>query len=162
LQRYARIDLGIRIDLPWRPISDTTLAWMNAAAKPDAKPERSCGPHVAIGTIDYGGGETGYLVYIKSSLTGDENDYVRDYARRYSLFPHESTGDQFFSEEQFEVYRALGFHMTSGMLSGHDCIEVVGTRDGAGITFNDVTNPAIRTVRDALTPRVAPPAALPV
>ena len=38
---------------------------------------------MAIGTIDYGGGEIGYLVYLKSSLTGDENDYIRDYSRRY-------------------------------------------------------------------------------
>jgi hypothetical protein len=28
-------------------------------------------------------------------------------------FPHHSTGDQFFDEEQFEAYRALGYHMAS-------------------------------------------------
>jgi hypothetical protein len=118
LQRYARIDLGIRINLPWGEIRTHTLSWMNSNAgklKPEqAVPACSSGPHVAIGTIDYGGDAIGYLVYIKSSLTGDENDYVRDYARRYASFPHETTGDQFFSEEQFEVYRALGFHMTYG------------------------------------------------
>ena len=70
--------------------------------------------------IDYDGGEKGWLLYIKSSLTGDENDYVRDYARRYDQFPHEPTGDQFFSEEQFEVYRALGFHITNRLLNGDD------------------------------------------
>jgi hypothetical protein len=66
-------------------------------------------------------------VYIKSSLTGDENDYIRDYARRNDTFPHETTGDQFFSEEQFEVYRALGFHMSHGFLTedaGADAIVV--------------------------------------
>ena len=47
---------------------------------------------------------------------GDENDYIRDYARRNDRSPHETTGDQFFWEEQFEVYRALGFHMTHGLL----------------------------------------------
>ena len=26
-------------------------------------------------------------------------------------FRHETTGDQFFGEEQFEAYRALGFHI---------------------------------------------------
>src|SRR5262249_4293968 len=101
LQRYARIDLGIRITLPWDGIQKQTLAWMkdNAGKTPPDKPAPDAkeGPHVAIGTIDYGGGETGYLVYIKSSLTGDENDYIRDYARRYDRFPHETTGDQFFS-----------------------------------------------------------------
>jgi len=119
LQRYARIDLGIIIDLPWTPIRNTTREWMKCSAgkASDPPPRSSAGPHVAVGTIDYGSGETGYLVYIKSSLTGDENDYIRDYARRNDTFPHETTGDQFFSEEQFEVYRALGFHMTHGFLT---------------------------------------------
>jgi Patatin-like phospholipase len=130
LQRYARIDLGIRIDLPWTPIRTHTLQWMNcnAGKPPSPPPTASDGPHVAVGVIDYGGGEKGYLVYIKSSLSGDENDYIRDYARRNYSFPHETTGDQFFSEEQFEVYRALGFHMTHGFLSGdHDLAVGDGT-----------------------------------
>jgi hypothetical protein len=50
---------------------------------------------------------------VKSSFTGDENDYVVDYKRRNPAFPHETTLDQLFSEEQFEVYRALGFHAVS-------------------------------------------------
>ena len=53
---------------------------------------------------------TAVLLYIESSLTGDENDYVIDYKRRNPDFPHETTLDQLFSEEQFEAYRALGFH----------------------------------------------------
>jgi hypothetical protein len=94
------------------------------AKSPAEEPKPSPGPHVAIGTIEYDGGHTGWLVYIKASLTGDENDYVRDYARRYDQFPHESTGDQFFSEEQFEVYRALGFHIANRLLSGADVAQV--------------------------------------
>ncbi|WFU41934.1 cell division protein [Bradyrhizobium sp. CB82] len=126
LQRYARIDLGIIIDLPWSPIRTCTLGWMacNAGKPPTPPPDSSGGPHVAIGTIDYGGANIGYLIYIKSSLTGDENDYIRDYARRYERFPHESTGDQFFSEEQFEVYRALGFHIAHRFLTGLDDVSV--------------------------------------
>ncbi|MEY4680611.1 MAG: hypothetical protein ACO3DJ_00980 [Alphaproteobacteria bacterium] len=107
LQRFARIDLGVRIELPWQPIREATLAVMRGEAAP------ASAPHVAVGTIDYGDA-TGTLVYVKSSLTGDENDYIRDYARRNPSFPHETTGDQFFSEEQFEVYRALGFHAVNG------------------------------------------------
>ena len=63
---------------------------------------------------------TGILIYIKASLSGDENDYVLDYKRRNPTFPHESTVDQFFSEEQFEAYRALGFHAARGLLTGAD------------------------------------------
>jgi hypothetical protein len=57
------------------------------------------------------------LIYFKSSVTGDEKDYVRDYKRRNPAFPHETTGDQFFTEEQFEMYRALGFHMVDGFFA---------------------------------------------
>jgi hypothetical protein len=131
LQRYARIDLGIRIDLPWDPISEATCGWMAVGSPQKPKPpedlKASNGPHIAIGRIQYGGSEDGYLIYIKSSLTGDENDYVRDYARRYGRFPHETTGDQFFSEEQFEVYRALGFHATYGFLEGKDANVIVSS-----------------------------------
>ena len=40
-------------------------------------------------------------------LSGDESDYILDYKRRNRDFPHETTSDQFFDEEQLEVYRAL-------------------------------------------------------
>ena len=110
----------------------------------------SQGPHAAIGTIDYGGGERGYILYIKSSLTGDENDYIRDYARRYSRFPHESTGDQFSSEEQFEVYRALGFHMMHCALCGGDHIQVVGAPPDAVVKFDDPSLEPVRKLRAAL------------
>ena len=137
LERYARIDLGIRFDLPWEAIRKTTLALMSASSgtAEASAPNPQSGPHAVIGTIDYGGGEIGYLMYVKTSLTGDENDYIRDYARRYSRFPHEATGDQFFSEEQFEVYRALGFHIVHGALSGSDHIEVVGAPPAAVVKF---------------------------
>ena len=118
LQRYARIDLGIRIDLPWQAIATTTRAVMAANAGKGAMPPEQKGPHAALGIIHYDNGTQGYLLYLKSSLTGDENDYVRDYGRRNPSFPHETTADQFFSEEQFEAYRALGFHVAFDALTG--------------------------------------------
>jgi hypothetical protein len=96
--RYARIDRGVEID-----IDLTDLA--------PPKPSR----HWALGTIDYGQGEKGWLLYVKASLTGDENPYIREYHDRNGDFPHESTGDQFFSEEQFEAYRALGAHVANDL-----------------------------------------------
>ncbi|MGY8662485.1 cell division protein [Bradyrhizobium sp. UFLA05-109] len=155
LQRYARIDLGVRIDLPWTPIRECTRALMarnasneSAPCQHDDRPQDHA--HVAIGTIDYGGGDYGYLVYIKSSLTGDENDYIRDYARRHATFPHETTGDQFFSEEQFEVYRALGFHTTHGFLCGDNPVVVGSAVDPRMVRFTDAGQPAIDAVRGAL------------
>jgi hypothetical protein len=158
LQRYARIDLGARIDLPWTPIRDRTRAIMaenadktSAQASPDTSDDAAKDHvHVAIGIIDYGSGDKGYLVYIKSSLTSDENDYIRDYARRNHTFPHETTGDQFFSEEQFEVYRALGFHMTHGFLAGDHPVAVGSGTAPRTARFTDPGEPAIDAVREAL------------
>jgi hypothetical protein len=85
---------------------------------------------VALGEIDYPpppggtsektGREKGVLIYIKASLSGDENDYILSYKTRYPSFPHESTADQLFSEEQLEVYRSLGEHITRHFLDGKD------------------------------------------
>jgi len=124
LQRYARIDLGIRIDLPWQEIRKVTLETGKAMRENGGQgvAEPHPGPHCAIGKIHYEDGVDGVLVYVKSSMSGDENDYVRDYKRRYPSFPHENTGDQFFSEEQFEAYRALGFHATQGVITARDVV----------------------------------------
>jgi hypothetical protein len=120
LQILARIDLGVTIDLPWEALQKQALGVTSSALYGPAGPPGSKGPHAAVGTIHYGEEETGVLIYIKSSLSGDENDYILDYKRRNESFPHETTVDQFFNEEQFEVYRALGFHATRGLLTGAD------------------------------------------
>jgi len=119
LERYALIDLGIRIDLPWQQIADVAKATGKEIDEKGDAPKKS-GPHVAIGEIRYPGGRKGVLIYIKSSLTGDENDYIFHYKRRYSAFPHETTLDQLFTEEQFEAYRALGFHAAYGFFDRRD------------------------------------------
>ncbi len=119
LQILARIDLGIRIELPWKKIARRALETSEAfRTKVDCKCNK--GPHGAIGIIHYSESEIGLLFYIKSSMSGDENDYVMDYKARHPTFPHETTIDQFFSEEQFEVYRALGFHAARRFFSGLD------------------------------------------
>jgi Patatin-like phospholipase len=119
MERYARIDLGVRIDLPWQKITNVTRATAKSIDETGDCPKLA-GPHCAIGDIEYPGNRRGVLVYIKSSLTGDENDYVFHYRRRYPRFPHETTLDQMFSEEQFEAYRALGYHATYGLFDRRD------------------------------------------
>ncbi|MDQ0394486.1 patatin-like phospholipase family protein [Labrys monachus] len=126
LQRYARIDRGILIDLPWPAICAASKAVTPTSTRGAAGDPSLChGPHVAVGRVDYGldtqgKREYGVLIYLKSSLTGDESDLIRDYLRRNAAFPHETTLDQFFSEEQFEVYRALGFHIANNFFAGRD------------------------------------------
>jgi predicted acylesterase/phospholipase RssA len=150
LQRYARIDLGARIDMPWDDIRRATCDWMDWHAGGDTPLTPQAGPHAAIGRIDYGQGRTGHILYIKSSLTGDENDYVRDYARRNGRFPHESTGDQFFSEEQFEVYRALGFHIAHRLLNGGDVAQVYDAEARCAHLNIRAQHPNVDPVRRAL------------
>jgi hypothetical protein len=123
LQRFARIDLGARIEMKWSLIQSVSLATQKNA------PDMREGPHCSVGRIEYDNGGVGILLYVKSSVTGDENDYIKDYNRRYRDFPHESTGDQFFSEEQFEVYRALGFHAVDGALKGKHTVQTLDGED---------------------------------
>jgi hypothetical protein len=122
LQRYARIDLGVLIALPWAEIRDGTRAASEEIAKSGGLPPHAAphGPHCAVGEIIYPQNQKGILLYIKSSITGDENDYIVDYKRRFPSYPHETTADQLFSEEQFEAYRALGFHAVNELFLGND------------------------------------------
>ena len=107
LIRLAAIDLGIRIHID----IDTFQK---------GKKKQYSKAHYAIGDIDYGNGKKGKLYYIKASLTGDENPYIREYHQRFPEFPHESSAEQFFSEEQFEAYRALGSHMADKLVNDNE------------------------------------------
>lgn len=58
--------------------------------------------------------DDGWLIYIKPTLRGRGEQIPYDifsYSRESPSFPHESTADQWFSESQFESYRALGSHI---------------------------------------------------
>jgi predicted acylesterase/phospholipase RssA len=150
LQRYARIDLGVLIDLPWAEIRDATRAASEEIAKSGGLPPNAAphGPHCAVGQITYPQNRKGILLYVKSSITGDENDYIVDYKRRFPSYPHETTADQLFSEEQFEVYRALGFHAVSELFGGGDH---VGMRPKAAQWQGPVLNdPLVKAAKDLL------------
>lgn len=59
--------------------------------------------------------EIGYLVYLKLSLTGNEGEFIRRLKSDEPSFPHHPTANQFFTEVQFEAYRALGEHVGDKM-----------------------------------------------
>ncbi len=150
LQRYARIDLGVLIDLPWAEIRDATRAASKEIAETGGLPPNAAahGPHCAVGEIGYPQGRKGILIYVKSSITGDENDYIVDYKRRFPAYPHETTADQLFSEEQFEVYRALGFHAVTEVFSGRD---QVGMRPKTAQWHGPVLNePLVKAAKELL------------
>jgi hypothetical protein len=52
---------------------------------------------------------------------------VKEYAARHDTFPNESTGDQFFDENQFESYRELGRHIGRKVF-----LPLVGSIPGVG------------------------------
>jgi len=108
LTRYARIDMGIEIEMGLDSIRKDQFG--------------NSKTHWAIGDIHYGNGEEGKLLYIKLSVTGEEPEYVRAYRTKFPQFPHESTSDQFFTEEQFEAYRALGCYACRKMFENKDVL----------------------------------------
>ncbi len=102
LIRFARIDMGVDIDIDLNELRPNS----------DGFNEN----HWALGKIHYSEKETGHLIYIKVSLTGDENEYIREYHTRYPEYPHQPMTYQFFDEPQYEAYRALGYHTTNKMI----------------------------------------------
>jgi Patatin-like phospholipase len=109
--RKCRMDFGAEISL------DLSALKKQAGTKESTK-------HFAVGTIKYPPppGEkaddklyVGKVVYIKSSLTGDEPVDVMSYAKEHEAFPHDMTTNQWFTESQFESYRRLGDHIVSGI-----------------------------------------------
>lgn len=98
--RHAYIDKGIEVDI----------------ALADLRPDERTGlsaRHCAVGRIYYPDRpwQRSWVVYLKSSLTGNEPEPILNYKREHPAFPHETTADQFFDDAQFESYRALGFHV---------------------------------------------------
>lgn len=104
--RYARIDLGITIAIDVEELRLTASGTSTRSAR-----------HFTVGVIDYGDEQCGHLVYVKSSMTGDEPETIRQYREMNPTFPQESSSNQFFTERQFEAYRALGEHIITDMLA---------------------------------------------
>ena len=98
--RKARIDFGVDVALDLRPLQN----------KKDTEYSAS---HCVVGSVVYPEDpeNPGTVVYIKSSLTGDEPADVLNYKKQHPVFPHDSTTDQWFTESQFESYRRLGHHV---------------------------------------------------
>jgi hypothetical protein len=103
--RMCRTDFGVEIE--FKDSKDLS----GISRKGDNVPENFSGAHFAVADIKYPGGPSGKLIYVKSSITGDEPADVLGYHMKVPLFPHESTADQWFDESQFESYRRLGQHV---------------------------------------------------
>src|SRR5262249_52826547 len=113
--RKIAIDLGVTVRFPHLSVLE------KRPAKGDDK--KMVGPNVpyhTIGEIDYpaadGTSDKGLILYIKPSFHGTESADICSYAIAHKSFPHEDTANQWFTESQFESYRALGFKITDDLL----------------------------------------------
>jgi hypothetical protein len=117
----CRADFGAEIDLDLRPLrkqDDTQYSKAHCVvgtirypppqgegAKADLATACEClGDE---GDDDY----TGVIVYIKSSLVGDEPADLLTHQLKCAEFPQDSTANQWFTETLFEAYRRLGHHI---------------------------------------------------
>ena len=133
LMRLAEIDLNVKIKFPegsldklWKkPKGEADGRMLTDDKKSDEKQNsKNCetSQHFSVAKITYPKRngmdvETGYLLYIRSSLTGKEDQVIKSYQRENSAFPHEPTADQLFDEGQFEAYRRLGVQMMNQTLA---------------------------------------------
>ena len=113
----ARAAMLLRLDQSWTlDLSREHLEDLRPARPGGSYAERMPKSSVAAGTfsrrreLDDGriDEQKVKVFYVKAGLVPGLPLEVQRYAEDHPDFPHESTADQFFSEEQFEAYRLLG------------------------------------------------------
>jgi hypothetical protein len=113
----VRVDFGAKISFD---VPDFGLDKLRpgSAAQGQGAPLASAALAVrgfAIGRIRYRDdprdAPSGTLIYFKGTITPGLSVDLYGYKNAHGDFPHESTGDQFFDEDQFEAYRELGYHL---------------------------------------------------
>ena len=126
--RKIRIDLGVPIEFP------TRMPIFARESRTDAAGTYWAIARIRYSQIDRPAGDLapdddydGVLLYVKPAIYGHEPADVDNYARMSPAFPHESTADQFFTESQFESYRALGSYVVDQM-----CGELAGEGQRGG------------------------------
>ncbi len=92
----ARSELGVEVEI------DPTLIKLDE----DGFAVDSC----AVGIIRHNDEVVGRLIYAPTVLTHKVPWDVRAYKEADPVFPHHSTGDQLYTDQRFEAYRALGEH----------------------------------------------------
>jgi hypothetical protein len=109
LIRQAQIDFGIRIE------PDLTDLRPDVTSKYSQSHTMMC--RVLYPKVRNHPEGEGLILYLKLSVTGNELETIRRYRILHPDFPHQTTLDQFFDEEQFEAYRQLGVHVAEGLFS---------------------------------------------
>ena len=120
----CRADFGVEIDLDLRPLQlqENGFSKAHCVVGTVRYPAPGETPTEAAGGVDSTcngqrnpeagrDGYTGTILYMKSSLVGDEPADLMAYKFQHPQFPQDSTANQWFTETQFESYRRLGQHV---------------------------------------------------
>ncbi|UCH61128.1 MAG: patatin-like phospholipase family protein, partial [Anaerolineales bacterium] len=109
--RQVKMDFGIEVKINVQGLKPAKYDREKKETEPSAR-------HFAVGKIYYpsqidGGverpAEQGWLFYFKPAVTRQDPASILNYWEKNRLnFPHPSTADQFFDEDQFEIQRYLG------------------------------------------------------
>lgn len=130
--RKIQIDFGVPI------IFDDLQA---LKPRPAALGDTIRAPYHAVAKIDYSAADgdaarDGVLVYVKASFhNDDESAGVKAYANAHAAFPHEPTTDQWFTESQFESYRALGYDIMREVLKTEPVFKKEAMRGDEGVVL---------------------------
>lgn len=108
---------------------------------------------LALATVEYPGGspsEPAILILVKPNTCRSVSMDVANYKRQNPLFPQETTGDQFFSESQWESYFSLGTEL--GEHLSNDLLIQLRTHLDALFDFNPDKAPSLSEVPIATPP----------
>lgn len=127
LIRWSRVKHGVLLEPVERPDGHkdaddkSSLLWNDVAPKSDdlrLDQSRLSARHFVLLRVKYPElpNDAAWMVYVKSSLTGDEPIDLIRYAESDKEFPHNATADQFYLPDRFEAYRQLGEHMVDAVV----------------------------------------------
>jgi hypothetical protein len=82
-----------------------------------------------VAQINYKDGSTGLIIYLKALIPKELSFVSLGYKAKNPDFPNQTTLDQFFSPDQFEAYRELGYQIAWSMLKDLELDARIGDSD---------------------------------
>ena len=95
-----------------------------------------------VARLNYSDRTSGTLIYIKSTLIKDIDFTTAGYLAANPTFPHQSTVDQFFDQDQFDAYRYLGYDTALQLIANLQLEETIGSSDEIWKTYEDLEDSA--------------------
>jgi hypothetical protein len=117
----CKVDLGVEIQAP----PEIGIYSRNASKKKKSKGKRYfIAPIIYPEQVGTDAEGKSWLLYCRPTLYGNEPADIQQYAATNQAYPHQSTGDQFFDERQFEAYRRLGRFTMDEILGKEEVFQV--------------------------------------